>query len=64
MAEAQPDQLVAEMEHAREEISRAGEMLVAKLKHDLSPNEQIRDHYPAAVVVAFGLGLLAGLIHD
>jgi hypothetical protein len=52
------------MEHAREEISRAGELLVARLKHDLSPAEQARDHLPAALVVAFGLGLVAGLIHD
>ena len=59
-----PDQLVAEIEDARAEISRAGAMLVARLRHDLSPVEQVRDHYPVAVIAVFGIGLIVGLLHD
>ena len=54
----------AEIEAARADISRAGEALVARLRHDLDPAEQVRDHWLAFCVVSFGIGMLVGLIHD
>jgi hypothetical protein len=67
MAEASAERLTGielEIEQARADISRAGEALVARLRHDLDPGEQIRDHWLPFCVVAFGLGLVAGLLHD